>query len=40
MANQIEQPNNLALDQAHPDQIDARVRASASLSATNLWVLM
>lgn len=40
MTNQTEQPHNLALDQAHPDQIDARVRASASLSATNLWVLM
>ena len=31
---------NLAHDQAHPDKIDAAIRANTRVSGTNMWVLM
>ena len=31
---------NLAHDQAHPDKIDATIRANTRVSGTNMWVLM
>lgn len=31
---------NLAHDQAHPDKIDAVIRANTRVSGTNMWVLM
>ena len=31
---------NLAHDQAHPDKIDAAIRANTRVSGPNMWVLM
>lgn len=31
---------NLAHDQAHPDKIDATIRANTRVTGTNMWVLM